>query len=45
MNESHIIVGFRDHTTDPDRPFIGQPHTDQGERVGKQNWQGFDSAT
>lgn len=27
-----IISGLTDFTTDPDRPFNGQPHTDQGER-------------
>lgn len=27
-----IIVSLSDHTTDPNRPFTGQPHTDQGER-------------
>ncbi|KKL81394.1 hypothetical protein LCGC14_1995240 [marine sediment metagenome] len=27
-----IIESMTDHTTDPDRPFTGQPHTDQGER-------------
>ena len=26
------IYGMGDDTTDPDRPFTGQPHTDQGER-------------
>ena len=28
----NVIYGFDDHTTDPGRPFDGQPHTDQGER-------------
>ncbi len=27
-----IISSLTDHTTDPDRPFTGQPHTDNGER-------------
>lgn len=27
-----ILEAMSDHTTDPDRPFMGQPHTDQGER-------------
>lgn len=27
-----ILSGLTDHTTDPARPFTGQPHTDQGER-------------
>lgn len=27
-----IIHGMNDHTTDPDRPFTGQPHTCNGER-------------
>ncbi len=29
---SDIIMNLSDHTTDPDRPFTGQSHTDQGER-------------
>ena len=27
-----LIDSFGSHNTDPSRPFIGQPHTDQGER-------------
>ncbi len=27
-----IITGMSDELTHPDRPFTGQPHTDQGER-------------
>lgn len=29
---SDIVTALGDHTTDPDRPFTGQPHTDNGER-------------
>lgn len=27
-----LIMGLSDDLTDPDRPFTGQPHTDNGER-------------
>lgn len=27
-----LLMGLSDHTTDPDRPFTGQPHTDNGGR-------------
>ncbi len=27
-----IVMGSSDHTTDPDRPFTGQPHTENGIR-------------
>ncbi len=27
-----IVTGLSDHTTDPERPFTGQPHTVNGER-------------
>ena len=29
---SDLVMRLTDHTTDPDRPFTGQPHTDNGER-------------
>lgn len=29
---ANIIMGMSDHTTDPARPFTGQPHTDNGKR-------------
>ena len=32
MDLNEIIMGLSDHTTDPDRPFTGQPHTENGER-------------
>lgn len=32
MNLPEIIKDMGDHTTHRDRPFTGQPHTDQGER-------------
>lgn len=32
MNLEDIISNLSDQTTDPDRPFTGQCHTDQGER-------------
>jgi hypothetical protein len=28
----NILMGLTDHTTDPDRPFTGQPHTENGQR-------------
>lgn len=37
---SDLIMGLSDHTTDADRPFTGQPHTDNGER-GKTEVQGI----
>ncbi len=36
----HIIYGLSDFTTDPSRPYDGQPHTEQGER-GKTLVQGL----
>lgn len=32
FNLSNTIMSLSDYTTDPDRPFTGQPHTDHGER-------------
>lgn len=40
MDLNEIIMSMYDHTTDPDRPFTGQPHTDQRER-GKQEVTGL----
>jgi hypothetical protein len=32
QNLGNIIASMTDHTTDPNRPFTGQPHTCHGER-------------
>ena len=32
FNLGDAIMALSDHTTDPNRPFTGQKHTDQGER-------------
>ena len=40
MDITEVIMSFTDHTTCPERPFTGQPHTNQGER-GKQEVSGL----